>query len=143
MGMSTGRGAEEPIVDINIAPLVDICLVLVIIFMVTVPIMMTQSPVEVILPLANTIEPREDVNITVAIDPNDSAAVDADKCKIQDLPMLIEKVVKEKGTDKMVIIRADKEVYHQRVLEIMDIAKKLNCERISVATTQGKEETIN
>lgn len=141
MGMTSGsHGADEPINEINIAPLVDICLVLVIIFMVTVPIMMTQSPVEVKLPTANTVEPREDVNITVAIDQRDSAAVDAIKCKVQDVPFLMEKAVREKGTDKMVIIRADKEVYHQRVLEIMDVAKKLNCSRVSVATTQGKNK---
>lgn len=137
MGMGgSGKGAEEPITDINIAPLVDICLVLVIIFMVTVPIMMTVSPITVDLPKANTIEPREDMNILVAIDPNDSVAVDTKKCTLEELPELLKKAVEEKGTDRMVIIRADKNVQHYKTLLILDIAKKLGCERLSFGTMQ-------
>ncbi|MDD5528882.1 MAG: biopolymer transporter ExbD [bacterium] len=138
MGMGGGHGAEDPITEINVTPLVDICLVLVIIFMVTVPIMMTSSPIEVKLPRANTMEAREDVNVTVAINPTDSAAVDTRACTLMELPQFMKEAVEAKGTDKMLIIRADKEVNHDRVLLIMDIAKKLGCSRISVATTQQK-----
>ena len=136
MGMGGGHGSDDPITDINVTPLVDICLVLVIIFMVTVPIMMTVSPVKVELPKAHTLEAREDVNIAVAINPKDSAAVDTKKCTLMQLPELMKAAVDKKGTDKELIIRADKNVTHDRVLLIMDIAKKLGCERISLATLQ-------
>ncbi|MFA5033577.1 MAG: biopolymer transporter ExbD [bacterium] len=139
MGMGGGHGAEDPITDINVTPLVDICLVLVIIFMVTVPIMMTSSPIEVKLPQADTMEAREDVNVTVAINPSDSVAVDTKLCTIMQLPEFMKEAVDAKGTDKMLIIKADKEVNHDRVLLIMDIAKKLGCTRISVSTTQQKK----
>lgn len=136
MSMGSGKGAEDPITDINVTPLVDICLVLVIIFMVTVPIMITVSPIKVELPKAHTQEEREDVNIAVAIDPNDSVAVDTKKCTLKELPDLLKSAVDKKGKSTMLIIRADKDVEHQRVLLIMDLAKQLGCERISVGTNQ-------
>ncbi|MBI4721998.1 MAG: biopolymer transporter ExbD [Candidatus Stahlbacteria bacterium] len=137
MGGSGGAaGRDDPITEINVTPLVDICLVLVIIFMVTVPIMMAVSPFNVELPKADTLEPREDVNITICLTATDSVSVDEKKCKWEELPDMLKAKIDEKGTDKMIIIRADKEVYHQRTLEIMDLVKKLGGERMSFATLQ-------
>lgn len=137
MAIKGGKGSDEPITDINVTPLVDICLVLVIIFMVTVPIMMVTSPLKVDLPEAKTIEAREDVNVMVAIDANDRIAVDEKEGTLEDLPRLIREALDKKG-DKMVIIRADKNVLHGRVLEIMDVVKRLGGTRMSVATLQKR-----
>ncbi len=136
MSMKGGKGSDEPITDINVTPLVDICLVLVIIFMVTVPIMMVTSPLKVELPMAKTIEAREDQNITVAINPDDRIAVDEREGTLEELPELLRSAMETKGYDKMVIIRADKQVYHGRVLAIMDLVKKMGGSRISLATVQ-------
>ena len=137
MGGSGGAaGRDDPITEINVTPLVDICLVLVIIFMVTVPIMMAVSPFNVELPKADTLEPREDVNIQITLTPTDSVSVDEKKCSWAEFPDLLKAKIDEQGTDKMVIIRADKEVYHGRTLEIMDLVKKLGGERMSFATLQ-------
>jgi len=136
MSMKGGKGSDEPITDINVTPLVDICLVLVIIFMVTVPIMMVTSPLKVELPMAKTIEAREDQNITVAINPDDQIAVDEREGTLEELPELLRSAMETKGYDKMVIIRADKQVYHGRVLAIMDLVKKMGGSRISLATVQ-------
>ena len=136
MAMKGPKGTDEPITEINVTPLVDICLVLVIIFMVTVPIMMVTSPLQVDLPQAKTIEAREDINISIAIDPENHIAVDEKEGSFEELPRLLSDAFQKKGYDKMVIIRADKYVMHGRVLEIMDIIKRLGGGRISVATIQ-------
>ena len=136
MAMKGGKGSDEPITEINVTPLVDICLVLVIIFMVTVPVMMVTSPLKVDLPQAKTIEAREDVNITIAINAEDRIAVNEKEGAFGDLPQLLKAAFEDKGYDKMVIIRADKQVLHGRVLDIMDLVKRLGGSRISVATLQ-------
>lgn len=66
MSMSTGGGMGSVQADINVTPMVDIMLVLLIIFMVVTPLL--QSGVQVIIPKGNN--PDEDVNIT-----KDSAVV--------------------------------------------------------------------
>jgi biopolymer transport protein TolR len=136
MAMQGGKGSDQPITDINVTPLVDVCLVLVIIFMVTVPIMMVTSPLSVDLPQAKTIEAREDINITIAIDPEDRIAVDEKEGTLEEIPQLLSDAFQKKGYDKMIIIRADRNVLHGRVLEIMDVVKRLGGTRISVATLQ-------
>lgn len=138
MAMKCGKGSDELITDINVTPLVDVCLVLVIIFMVTVPIMMTTSPLKVDLPKAKTIEAREDINITVAVDPEGHIAVDEKEGSFEDLPRLLSTAFEKKGIDKMVIIKADKVVLHGQVLEIMDLVKRLGGSRMSVATIQKR-----
>jgi len=135
MAMKGGKGSDEPITEINVTPLVDICLVLVIIFMVTVPIMMVTSPLKVDLPKAKTIEAREDVNIIIAIDARNRIAVDEKEGTVDDLPQLLQAAFEKKG-DRMVIIRADKNVLHGKVLEIMDLVKRMGGSRMSVATVR-------
>jgi biopolymer transport protein ExbD len=136
--MKGGKGSDEPITEINVTPLVDICLVLVIIFMVTVPVMMVTSPLKVELPQAKTIEAREDNNITVAINAEDRIAVDEREGSLEELPDLLSSAFETKGMEKMVIIRADKQVLHGRVLAIMDLVKRLGGSRISLATVQKR-----
>lgn len=138
MSMKGGKGSDEPITDINVTPLVDICLVLVIIFMVTVPVMMVTSPLKVELPQAKTIEAREDNNITVAINAEDRIAVDEREGSLEELPDLLSNAFETKGMEKMVIIRADKQVLHGRVLAVMDLVKRLGGSRISLATVQKR-----
>ena len=118
MAMQGGKGSDQPITDINVTPLVDVCLVLVIIFMVTVPIMMVTSPLSVDLPQAKTIEAREDMNISIAINPEDRIAVDEKEGTLEEIPQLLSDAFQKKGYDKMIIIRADRNVLHGRVLEI-------------------------
>jgi len=138
MSMKGGKGSDEPITEINVTPLVDICLVLVIIFMVTVPIMMVTSPLKVDLPQAKTIEAREDNNITVAINAEDRIAVDEREGSFEELPDLLTNAFETKGIEKMVIIRADKQVLHGQVLAVMDLVKRLGGSRISLATVQKR-----
>ena len=138
MSMKGGKGSDEPITEINVTPLVDICLVLVIIFMVTVPIMMLTSPLKVDLPQAKTIEAREDNNITIAINAEDRIAVDEREGSFEELPDLLNNAFETKGIEKMVIIRADRQVLHGRVLAVMDLVKRLGGSRISLATVQKR-----
>ena len=64
--MAMQSDSEEEINSINVTPLVDVCLVLVIIFMVTAP-MMVQPNMAVVLPKASTKEGENKENITISI----------------------------------------------------------------------------
>jgi biopolymer transport protein ExbD len=70
--------SDDPITDINITPLVDVCLVLVIIFMVTAPLF-SDPPIKVDLPSAHTKEGEEADKITVTLSKDGEYALDARK----------------------------------------------------------------
>jgi len=128
---------EEPITAINVTPLVDVSLVLVIIFMVTTPFM-TQSKLEVTLPKASTDEAKNEEYVTITINKKGDTSVNE---KQVFTPKELEQVLGRKlagSTDKVVIIKADLEVDHGTVMDAMDAAKKVKPKKIFFATQTSK-----
>jgi biopolymer transport protein ExbD len=108
--MSMGSGDDGPITDINVTPLVDVSLVLVIIFMVTAPLF-SQPVMKVELPKAVTDEGKESENVTITINPDEKIAVNAKEVTKEEMKGEI-KLAIQKSSDKVVIIRADKLTNH-------------------------------
>ncbi|MCK4574969.1 biopolymer transporter ExbD [candidate division WOR-3 bacterium] len=135
------RITRVPKAEIMITPLCDVSFTLLVVLMVTTPIMMVTSPLNIMLPKAATVEPRQTANITVTITP----AVPPDNInKIS----INEKVVSFKNyatylkkeidahPDRLVIIKADRAVRHAVVISIISTTKKLGAQRISIGTIQ-------
>ncbi len=130
--MSISAGDEGPITDINVTPLVDVSLVLVIIFMVTAPLF-SQPVMKVELPKAITDEGKETENVTITIDPADKIAVNAKEVTEEELKGELKLAIQKSG-DKVVIIRADKLTDHGIVIKTLDLAKELGARSLIFAT---------
>ena len=136
---SSSQSDDGPIVDINITPLVDVCLVLVIIFMVTAP-MLSDPPIKVDLPSAHTSEGKgeEADKITITLSKDGEYALDFEK--LTDLKVLEEKL-KQKLADsdsKKIILRADKDALHGQLTDLMARAKDAGALSMTIATEQLK-----
>ncbi|MBU1752734.1 biopolymer transporter ExbD [bacterium] len=127
----------KAITGINIAPLVDVCLVMVIIFMVTAPFF-SQPILDVKLPEAHTAEGEKKENITVTITSDKRLSVNEIETNWKGLPVILEKKIKI-NRDKFIIIRADKTASHGEMLHAMDIAKMCGARKITIATQQKKK----
>ncbi len=129
--------SDDPITDINITPLVDVCLVLVIIFMVTAP-MFSEPAIKVELPAAHTREGEEADKITITLSKDGEYAIDqakfTDPKAMQDVlrGLLLEK------DSKMVILRADKDALHGQLTDLMARAKDAGAVSLTIATEQKK-----
>lgn len=126
----------KAITGINIAPLVDVCLVLVIIFMVTAPFF-SQPILDVKLPEAHTAEGEKRENITITITSDKRLSVNETETNWKGLPILLEKKIKM-NRDKFIIIRVDKTASHEEMLRAMDIAKTCGARKLTIATQQKK-----
>jgi len=126
----------KAITGVNITPLVDVCLVLVIIFMVTAPFF-SQPILDVKLPIAHTAEGEKRENITVTITSAGRLSVNDVGTNWKGLPILLEKKIKM-NRDKFVIIRVDKAASHGEMLRAMDIAKTSGARKLTIATQQKK-----
>ncbi len=131
MSMSTGQ-KEDLVTGINVTPLVDVGLVLVIIFMVTAP-MFEQPVLQVNLPKTTTKEGEEEENITVTITPDGKLAVNQDEVTHENLEQVLKKKL-AKSENKRVILRADAQSSHGDLLYAMKIAKDLGAKSMSIAT---------
>lgn len=136
--MHTGGTDGGAITDINVAPLVDVALVLVIIFMVATPYM-TQSKLTVTLPKAATDEYKSQEYVTITINKEGDMSVNE---KNVYTPRELDHYLRDKlaaTKDKVVIIKADLDSTHGVVIDAMDVAKKSKPARIYFATQQKKE----
>jgi biopolymer transport protein ExbD len=133
--MSMG-GSDDAITDINVTPLVDVSLVLVIIFMVTAPLF-SQPVMEVKIPKALTNEGKEQENVTITINPDEKIAINAKEVTKDEMKGEL-KLQLQKSSDKVVIIRADILTNHGVVVEALDMAKELGAKSLVFATEQKK-----
>ena len=128
---------DAPITDINITPLVDVCLVLVIIFMVTAP-MMSDPAIKVDLPKAHTREGEEKDKILLTLSKDGEYALDDEK--FSDVVKL-GAALKDKlaqSDSKLVILRSDKDALHGKLTDLMARAKDAGALSMTIATEQLK-----
>ena len=135
--MAAGSLDDEPITDINITPLVDVCLVLVIIFMVTAP-MMSEPPIKVQLPTAHTREGEEKDKILLTLSKEGEYAVDYEK--FTDAKAMQERLMEKllESYSKLVILRADENALHGKLTDLMARAKDAGALSLTIATEQKK-----
>jgi len=128
---------ESSIAGINMAPIINVALVLVIILIITAPILSIPN-IPVNLPKAVTIEAKER-NITISYGKDGRLAIDTQVISWRDLVPKLKYRLKE-NEKALVIIRADKDVPYGEVEKIFDIViKKAGAKRIAVATEQRRE----
>jgi len=124
---------DDAVTGINVTPLVDVCLVLVIIFMVTTPLL-SQPAFEVELPVATTKEGQEEEKTTISVGADGRFAVDAKEfptLKSMERPL---KYAVSQTETQPVVIRADKEATHGVLTEVMSLAKSSGAKSIRIAT---------
>jgi len=124
--------------DINVTPLVDVCLVLLIIFMVVTP--MLQKGVNVQLPETMKPDkmPESAKQLTMAINKDGSVAVEEKWIPNEDLKAHLEEIHSQ-TPDKSVIIKADKRLKYKDVRKVMQVINEAGFSRVGVVTEKEKK----
>ena len=125
----------SPVSKIDITPLVGVALILVIVFMVTSPLMMIPVDLEIDLPKAKTVEAKSETNITISISHDNILALDEREISFPNLENELRKLL-EKYPDRLVVIRADRNLKHRSVLDVLTVAKHAGAKRMAIATIQ-------
>lgn len=128
---SSGNG-KRLMSEINVTPLVDVMLVLLIIFMVTAP-MMTQG-VDVNLPQTTTsnIKSEEDPLI-LSINKNGEIFLESTKVSLEDLEKKVKSIFKYRR-EKEVLLRADRDVPYGFVIKVMAGVKSAGISKLGMVT---------
>jgi biopolymer transport protein TolR len=141
MAFSSNRSSRAPMADINVTPLVDVMLVLLIIFMVTAP--MLQEGVSVELPAAKG-EPIEKAQqpeeIVISVSGAGSIFVNEKAVTEDQLASTVLEATKDK-TNKDVFLRADKTVPYGVVVRIMASLKAAGVSNLGMITTPQEESS--
>ena len=128
MAFNMGDGGDDaPMADINVTPLVDVMLVLLIVFMITMPVL-THS-ISLNLPTASNEvkqEPKQDIKpLEIAVDASGQYAVGAESGQKVDLDAVKARLKEAaaKDPDTVVAIDADEQVAYEHVVKVLEAAQ--------------------
>lgn len=132
-GQSRWDKEAEPMGEINVTPLVDVMLVLLIIFMVVTPV--AQMGMDIALPPASTQQQQQQQTssqVVMAIE--ESGAITINKSPVTTMEELDTRLkdVFQTRADKTIFVRAAGTIPYGRVVEAMDVAKGAGVERIGI-----------
>lgn len=123
MGESSG-GNDDEITDINVTPLVDVMLVLLIIFMVTASYIVNQG-IDVNLPKAETADDTRSTNLSFVLDQESNLFLDGEAVTFEGLSEQIKKAKAESDQGSLqALISADKATPHGSVVRLIDAIRK-------------------
>ncbi|HOT49225.1 MAG TPA: biopolymer transporter ExbD [Syntrophales bacterium] len=128
---------NRPLAEINVTPLVDVVLVLLIIFMVTAP--MLQMGIDVNLPRvkAKSINVSEE-KLVLTINGRQEIYINEFKTTLPDLGAKLESIFKSR-TDRELFMRADKEVPYGVVVQVMSEVRKAGIDKLGMITEPPRD----
>ena len=137
MNLGGGGGVKS---DINVTPLVDVMLVLLIIMMIVAPLL--QQGVDLTLPLAiNSVDkPQTSDETVVAVDRRGRFFVGVTEVSKESLGARVVDVLESKK-EKIVIIKADRDAQYGSVMEAMDTLRAAGIEDMGLITATNSEKT--
>ncbi|MGE4322322.1 MAG: protein TolR [Sphingobium sp.] len=134
-----GRG-RAPMADINVTPLVDVMLVLLIIFMVTAPLLVTGVPVTLPETRAKGLD-TDDKPIVVSIDRDGAAYIDEEAVRDADLPDRLAEIAAAnagKPEPRQIFLRADTALDYGRVMRVMGELNRAGLNKVALVSTAGE-----
>ncbi|WP_158790062.1 biopolymer transporter ExbD [Granulicella sp. L60] len=132
MAFSAKGRTQTALAEINITPLVDVVLVLLLIFMLTAPVL--QSGVEVAIPKTRTVNQLTEERMVVTIDRQQNVFLQDKPVNVNELPTLLRTTGKGDPAKRIIYLRADERVPFGAFASVMDAVKQAGITNISIVT---------
>jgi biopolymer transport protein ExbD len=140
MSMSTGGGGgvkAEP----NVTPMIDVMLVLLIIFMIVVPQINAGFKAEPPQGVNLKRHPEEDTDVVLGIDDAGRYYVDKKGVRAEDLEQVLKQIYDARTSDKIIYVKAHKDLEYAKVLDALDIAARAGVRVTGMITEQQQGTT--
>jgi biopolymer transport protein ExbD len=138
-GGSLSRGRRGAITGINVTPLVDITLVLLIIFMVTAKLIVNKDALTVDLPKASTGSEVQDI-LSVVLAPGDITQVNGTPIATDEALEAQARALLAKDKDLRAVLKADGTIPHARVMRVLDLLRRAGISKVAFGVVPDKKE---
>ena len=132
MAFSSKGRTQTTLAEINITPLVDVVLVLLLIFMLTAPVL--QSGVEVAIPKTRTVNQLTEERMVVTIDKEQNVFLQDKPVNVNALPSMLRSTGNEDPAHRVIYVRSDERVPFGAFAAVMDAVKQAGITNISIVT---------
>ncbi len=139
MGMDSFGGRQSMKSDINVTPLVDVCLVLLIIFMVVTPMLQKGKPVMLPQTERPDKKPESDKELLISVQSDKTIFIDTKWYPDKDFAAKM-KELGERSSNKDVLIKADQRLNYGDVKAVMRMIKDGGFERVGLITEKKGEK---
>jgi len=138
MAMSSQKNEDSLMAELNVTPLVDVMLVLLVIFIVTAPLIVPQS-MKVNLPKTQAVAQQDNAkNSQLILEANGQITFEGQQVSDKDLGQLLKD--KSSATQFQLLVSADKAVPYGRVAEIMAIAQGNGVTKMSFVSVPSRSK---
>lgn len=133
MAFTTRSGhTSTALAEINITPLVDVVLVLLVIFMLTAPVL--QSGIQVAVPKTRTVKEITQQRTVVTVDKDQNVFINDKAVNLNDLPGILRSQNSGDTSQQVIYLRADESVRFGVFAEVMDAVKQAGITNVSIVT---------
>ncbi|MGD9742753.1 MAG: protein TolR [Dongiaceae bacterium] len=133
------KGGYRPMSEINVTPMVDVMLVLLIIFMVTAPLLTTGVPVNLPQTSADTLTEQTEP-LVVSVDAQGKVFLQDTEIDTGTLIARLQAITQNKQ-DTRIYVRGDKAIDYGRVMEVMGLVKGAGFSQVALIVEQPPEAT--
>jgi len=127
--------------EINVTPLVDVMLVLLIIFMVTAPLLVTGVPVDLPESKAGALD-QEQKPVQISLDASGAIFVDEEQVDPSQLGTRLGRIAQQSGEEggPRIFLRADTSLDYGRVMQVMGELNAVGLRKVALVSTQGSDQ---
>ncbi len=137
-GGGRGRGRYKPMAEINVTPMVDVMLVLLIIFMVAAPLMTVGVPVDLPKTAAAPIN-QDNEPITISVNPEGKVFLQETEVELPNLVEQLRAIARNQpagAPERRIFVRGDKAISYGRVMEVMGTINAGGFSRVALLAEQ-------
>jgi biopolymer transport protein ExbD/biopolymer transport protein TolR len=138
LGSQNGNALYQPLAEINVTPLVDVMLVLLIVFMVTAPLLATGMRVDLPQAKAEPVDPKEPVIVTVSKD--GAVHLGSDELPPGGLAEALRAKLGDRP-DTLIHLRGDREASYGEIVAVMDELARSGFVKIALITTRRGQDS--
>ena len=138
---SRGRSRRAPMAEINVTPLVDVMLVLLIIFMITAPLLVAGVPVDLPESRAKALD-QDSKPVQIALDDKGALFIDDVAVSDSELAQRLAAIAAqpEPAEGRRIYLRADKGLDYGKVMRVMGELNRAGLNRVALVSVGGEEQ---
>jgi biopolymer transport protein TolR len=137
-GRRFGRAKHRAMSDINVTPMVDVMLVLLVIFMVTAPLLTVGVQVDLPKTQAGPLQ-GDDEPLTVSVRANNEIYLQETQIELDALVPRLDAITKAKK-DQRIFVRGDKTIPYGRIMEVMGVINQAGFSKVALVAEQPKDQ---